>query len=351
MRTRLLAIILLIALSGMMSAQMNPGGLVSSHASTVSAKSTSASGNLLPMTQEQMASKVAIRVNGTELSELDVRREMVTIFPYAMQHNGFPKDVEPQIRKGAVEMIIFEELLYQDAKRRNLTISSEKLASAETAFRKQFPSQAQYQQYINVECKGSTEVLKGKIRRSLLIEKMLKLEVTDKAAVTPAMVREYYEKNGKQYEHGETVNIQTISIIPPAGANKDVLTSAQKKAEETLKQAQQTKSAEQFGLLAEQVSDDDWHTQMGARKTMEVKDLPPMVATAVKSMKVGDVSSLIQVGNAWVIIRLNAHAAAGKTPFDAVQKKLSSDLQKQKTVEARAALNQKLHEGAKIEVL
>jgi parvulin-like peptidyl-prolyl isomerase len=130
-----------------------------------------------------------------------------------------------------------------------------------------------------------------------------------------------------------------------------VLARAQKKAEETLKQAQQTKSAEQFGLLAEQVSDDDWHTQMGARKTMEMKDLPPMVATAAKGMKVGDVSSLIQVGNAWVIIRLNARAMPGKTPFDTVQKKLSTDLQKQKTVEVRTALNQKLHHGAKIEVL
>ena len=351
MRTRSLAIILLIALSGMMSAQMTSGGLVSSHASTVTMKGTSASGNLLPMTQEQMASKIAIRVNGAEVSELDVRREMVTIFPYAMQHNGFPKDVEPQIRKGAVEMIIFEELLYQDAKRRNITISSEKLATAETAFRKQFPSQAQYQQYIKVECKGSAEVLKEKIRRSLLIEKMLKLEVTDKAVVTPAMVREYYDKNGKEYEHGETVDIQTISIIPPPGANQDVLAGAQKKAEETLKQAQQTKSAEQFGLLAEQVSDDDWHTQMGARRTTEMKDLPPMVATAAKSMRVGDVSGLIHVGNAWVIVRLNAHAMPGKTPFVTVQKKLNTDLQKQKTVEVRAALNQKLHQGAKIEVL
>ena len=61
-------------------------------------------------------------------------------------------------------------------------------------------------------------------------------------------------------------------------------------------------------------------------------------------------NAVIQVGNAWVIIRLNAHAMPGKTPFDTVQKKLSSDLQKQKTVEVRAALNQKLHQGAKIEV-
>ena len=43
--------------------------------------------------------------------------------------------------------------------------------------------------------------------------------------------------------------------------------------------------------------------------------------------------------------------AAGKTPFAAVKAKLQSDLQKQKRVELRAALNQKLRKNAKVEVL
>src|SRR4051794_22656129 len=98
MKIRSLAVITLTVLSGMSFAQMP--GLVSSHNATV-LPSTAPTGSMKPMTQEQMASTVAIRVNGTALSEMDVRREMVSIFPYAMQHNGFPKDMEPQIRKGA----------------------------------------------------------------------------------------------------------------------------------------------------------------------------------------------------------------------------------------------------------
>src|SRR5690242_20980429 len=118
MRTLRAVIIFVLGLSCLGLAQMTPGGLVSSH--TPSAKVPPVGSTMVPLTQEQMASKIAIRVNGTGLSELDVRREMVTIFPYATQHNGFPKDMEPQIRKGAVEMIVFEELLYQDAKQRKL---------------------------------------------------------------------------------------------------------------------------------------------------------------------------------------------------------------------------------------
>ena len=70
-----------------------------------------------------MSDKPVARVNGAVLTDRDLLREMYTIFPYAQQHNGFPKAQEAAIRQGALEMIIFEELVYQEAERRKLTIS------------------------------------------------------------------------------------------------------------------------------------------------------------------------------------------------------------------------------------
>ena len=72
----------------------------------------------------QISDKPVVRVNGTVLTDRDLLREMYSIFPYAKQHNGFPKAQEASIRQGALEMIIFEELVYQEARRRNLTIST-----------------------------------------------------------------------------------------------------------------------------------------------------------------------------------------------------------------------------------
>ena len=80
------------------------------------------------------------RVNGAVLTDRDLLREMYAIFPYAQQHNGFPKAQEAAIRQGALEMIIFEELVYQEAVRRKLTVPAEKLNRAEAEFRKQFSS-------------------------------------------------------------------------------------------------------------------------------------------------------------------------------------------------------------------
>ena len=292
-----------------------------------------------------------VRVNGTALTNRDLVREMFAIFPYGKQHNGFPKSMVPEIRKGALEMIIFEELLYQEGLRRKVAIPPASIDRAYAQFRKQFSSPAQFQEYLKFECKGSQQVLRQKIRRSLLIESVLKSEVQDKAVVTTADMRAYYQKNSLQFEHGESFSIQTISIMPPQNAGADVQAEARKRAEEALKQAKATKTYREFGLVAEKMSDDDWHVNLGDRKVVEAAKLPPPVVEAARKLKVGEVSDLIQLGPFYTVIRLNAHTPAGKAKFEDVKTKLRSDLQKAKVEQTRNELNRRLRKTAKVEVL
>src|ERR1035438_485186 len=127
--------------------------------------------NALP----QPTGKPVARVNGTVLTDRDLTREMYTLFPYAAQHNGaVPPELAPQIRQGALKMIVFEELLYQEAVRRQMTVPPAKLQKAESDFRGQFTTPAEYRQFLNQEFQGSEKPLHEKIRRSLLIDAMLK---------------------------------------------------------------------------------------------------------------------------------------------------------------------------------
>jgi parvulin-like peptidyl-prolyl isomerase len=294
--------------------------------------------------------KPAVRVNGAVMTESDVVRQMYTIFPYASQHGGFPKAMEADIRKGAIEMMVFEELLYQEAKRMKIPMTPEQLSRAEAAFRKQLGSGA-YEQFLRTECQGSKQVLREKIRRSLLIEKMIETEVEQKSMVTAVEAKAYYDKTPKQFETLENLRIQTISIIPPQNGGAAVDKEARRRAEEAYKLARETKSYQDFGLLAEKISDDDWRVNMGDRNAVQISTFPPPIVQAAAAMKPGEVSNLIQLGNAYTIFRLVEHKPAGKTPFAAVKEKLRSELQRQKRVELRATLNKKLRANAKIEVL
>jgi parvulin-like peptidyl-prolyl isomerase len=338
--------VVILAGSLMAFGQQPMGGLASSHASSLTKPASTAQSVTAP------TNKPVAKVNGAVVTEVELRREMYTIFPYAQQHNGtFPKDLEPEIRKGALEMIIFEELVYQEAKRLNVIIPAEKLTRSEAAFRKQFQDKEQYNQFLKAECNGSQAVLREKIRRSLLIEKMLKTQVEQKSVITPLEVKAYYDKNVKKYTHGESFAIQTISIIPPENASKEIQQEAYDKIKDGLRLAKATKDYKGFGLLAEQISDDDWRTHLGDRKVMEANALPPEVVKALRAMKVNEISDIVKVDRAYVIVRLNARVPAGTTPFAEVKTKIQSDLQKQKTLATRSALNQKLRTTAKIEVL
>jgi len=296
-----------------------------------------------------VSSNPVAQVNGTVLTQADLVREEFAIFPYAKQHNGIPKDLEPEIREGAMKMMIFEELVYQEALRRKMTVAPTRMKKAETDFRKTFPTPEAYDAFVQSEFHGSQQNVDEKIRRSLLIDTLLRQEVLSKSQVTPVEVRAYYDKNPDRFKVPESYIFQTISSIAPDNATPDQVKASRAKAEKALPEAKAAKTNDAFGLLAEKVSDDDYRVMEGQHNATPVEQLPPPVVQALRTMKVGDVSNVIQLGSAFTIIRLNAHTPAGKQKFADVQAKLTSDLQQNKLNKMRSAFDQKLRQTAKVE--
>ena len=322
------------------------GAQVSSHAPTIFTN-TPAQGTAKPALSA--ASKPVARVNSAVLTDADLVREEYAIFPYAKQHNGIPKEFEKQIRDGALKMLIFEELAYQEAQRRKMTVPAAKLQHAEARFRKQFTTPEEYSAFLQNDFNGSRQALQEKIRRSLLIESFLKIEVENKCTISPAEVRAYYDHNPVRFHHPETFTFQTISILPPANATATQLKEVHTRAESALRQAKETKSAEAFGLLAEKISDDDYRVMMGQHKPLPVEELAPPVLKALRAMRPNDMSDLIQLEQAYTIVRLQVHTPVGQTKFEEVKGQLFTELQRTKKNQIQAALDQKLRQNAKID--
>jgi peptidyl-prolyl cis-trans isomerase SurA len=319
---------------------------VASHAPTTSAKASA-----FQTTTLQPTGKAVAKVNGTILTDKDLLREMYAIFPYAKQHSGFPKAQEAGIRQGALEMIIFEEMVYQEALRRKMTIPAAKIDAGEAAFRQQFETPDLFQQFLQTEMHGSRQQLRAQIERSMLIDQLLKQEVDNKSAITPAQVRAYYDKNGERFRMSESYTFQSISVIPPLKPTPAQAKEAKKKADDAFKQAKATKTYNEFGLLAEKISEDDYRVNMGDHKVVPGDKLPPQITAAFKTMKPDQVSSLIQIETAYTIVRLNAHTLAHKQSYDEVKAQLRTELQKQRYEQLRVGLAKQLRAKSKIEVV
>jgi peptidyl-prolyl cis-trans isomerase C len=298
----------------------------------------------------QPLGRAVVRVNGAVLTDRDLLREMYTIFPYARVHNGFPKGMETGIRDGAMKMMIFEELVYQEAKRRNMSVPAAELTQAQAEFRHQFTSPQQYQQFLQEEFKGSESLLRAKVERSILIDQLLKQEVTDKSVVTLAEEKAYFDQHPERFNQPESFAFQSISILPPPNSSATQLDEARKRAANALRQAQATKSYEQFGTLAESISEDNFRVMMGDHKAADRSKLPPLVVKALLGMQPGQVSGIIEFdANDFTILRLNAHLPAGPPKFETVQDSLRDQLTKEKTEQLRNALATKLSKNARIE--
>jgi parvulin-like peptidyl-prolyl isomerase len=322
------------------------GQMVSAHSSSPTVKPASVAAAPVP------AGKPVARVNGVFLTDRDLLREMYTIFPYARQHKGsFPPELEPEIRKGALKMIIFEELVYQQAQRRGMTVSQAKLDKAVVDFRKQFKNPDDYKNYVKTEGGGSEQTLRAKIRRSILIDQLLRQDVQSKAVVSLAQAKAYYDKNPDQFRMPESFAFQTISVLPPEKATPAQLKEARKRGDDALKQAKATKDYETFGVLAEKISEDDYRVMMGDHHAVERDKLPPDVVKVLLAMQPGQVSDLLQFGGNYTVIRLNAHIPAGMRTFDQVKDSLQQNMQQQKQEQLRVSLDKKLRTNAKVEEL
>lgn len=320
--------------------------LASSHAAAATAAPLSVTAQAEPQ------GKPVARVNGALLTDRDLLREEYTIFPYARQHNGVPAGMEADIRAGALKMIEFEELVYQEAVRRGMTVSPERLQKAQAEFRKQFAGPQQYNEVLQSEFKGSPAALRSKIRRSLLIEDLLKREVDDKSSISAAQAREFYEKNPQRFQYPEAFAFQSISILPPANANPAQVKEARKRADDALRQAKAAKSYDEFGQLAEKISDDDFRVMMGEHQAADRSKLPAAIVNALASMQPGQVSGLIEFdANQYTIVRLKEHISAGQRTFEQVEPSLREWLKKQKAEQLRHDLNARLRKNAKVEEL
>lgn len=312
--------------------------------------------------QPQPRAKPVARVNGAVLTDVDLLREMYAIFPYARQHNGsFPKAMAADIRRGALNMIEFEELVYQEAVRRHMTIAPERLAKAEREFQQQFSTEQEYREFLKSETNGSLSAMRARIARSLLIEDLLKIEVKDKSHVSLAEARTYYREHPAQFRLPESYALQTITIMPPVRPsrtqpNPPPPTPAQLKemrtrTEAALRQAQATKTYEQFGSLAEKISEDDYRVMMGDHKPVAAKDLPLEILAAVSKMQPGQISGVIHAEDAYAIVRLNAHTPERMQSFSEMSSQLRGQLQGKKQETLRHQLNAKLRKTARIEEL
>ena len=298
-----------------------------------------------------VAESIVARVNGAGLSQRDLQHEMQSLFPYSDVHKGrVPGKYSAEVRQKALQQIIFDELVHQEALRRKMTISTSIYADILKQAKGRFPSKTEYEAYAAQEY-GSTRGFEKQIRRGILIALLVDREITQKARLTDAQLRQFYAANQKRFQKPESIWVQSISFNFPENATPAQRAQARQRAATILPNAKAAKSLEEFGQLAENYSEDDWRIMMGDHRWLHRGRLPAAVEDAAFRMKKDETSEIIETTEAFVIVRVNGKQAATRIPFSQVSKSLREDMEKAKLLDLRTQFEKQLRSRYKVKEL
>ena len=291
------------------------------------------------------------RVNGVALTEAQLNQEMQRLFPYYTIHGGrVPPGAEKELRQKAVHDLVLHELVYQEARRRHLQVPSLTWQKRLRQIRGGFPSPQAYEAAAT-KTYGSVAAYERSLRRAMLVEQLWDAEVTRKSVVTAQAVRAYYQSHKAQFVRPEAVRLQTITIAFPASATAEQKQEAHRIAEQVLVKAKAAKKYDEFGALAEQLSQDDWRVMMGDHGWVHRGTVTPDLEQVVFSMKGGETSGVVESPSGYIILRANEFQPKRQMSLAEMSASIRQRLETQRREKRSKEFEQLLLSKAEIQML
>lgn len=271
----------------------------------------------------QEGNDIVAVVNGIQLKEADLNQEFRKLLPENRNfHGNLSAEKTEKLRAEALQKLIDAELQYQDALARGIKLGEDEYKAQIQKISSNFPDKEQFEAAVAASGFDQKSFARF-VERSLLSERLRIAEVDDKALVSDAMVKNYYEQNASRYKKPEEYRASQILIKVDPSANNEERATARVKTEAILKKLKDKKD---FADIAAQESDDLTRIKGGdigyfhAGQTIEEFD------AAIAKMKVGEISDIIETIYGFHLIKLTEKRAPRQIPFDEVSNKIKMKL-------------------------
>ena len=306
-----------------------------------------------PATEEIDPEKVIVTVNGNPLREKQIDVEInrrVASQSARMAAMGWPSDesskkmMRDHYRDGVVDLLIERELVSEQLKANNITVIP---ADADARFLEvvknvgKTPEEAEQ----DITKQGMTLAdVKNEIYWQVCVEKLYASKPENKP-VTEEDAKKFYDDNPQYFEQPEQVQASHI-LIKTEGLDEAGKAQAKAKIEGLLKEIREGKD---FAELAKANSDCPSKERGGDLGLFGRGQMVKPFEDAAFSMKVGDVSDVVETQFGYHIIKLTDHKDAKKYTFDEMKSKIIEELTRQKVSQFWDGYRTEMKSNAKIE--
>ncbi len=262
--------------------------------------------------------KIVATVNGTMITNNILLAGINEKLPLISIHTRVSEKRYKEIRKQVLNEIIDDELLYQEAKLKNILIDKNALNYQINMMKTAYPSEKIFKQELK-KTGSSYKQWVNKIKRRLLINQLIKEEVVDKITITGHDIQFYYENNKYKFKIPEQMKLLHILISVPPGGMREGWQAGLEKADSIY---QRIINGEDFSTMAQNVSDDTSSSKKGgAIGWLHVGQLLPELDKIAVQLEIGQVSKPIRTIYGYHIIKLIGRKPAKQLTIEEVGKK------------------------------
>jgi peptidyl-prolyl cis-trans isomerase SurA len=205
----------------------------------------------------------------------------------------------------------------------------------------------QFQAYVREKSGQPYEDYKNEMRNKLLIDRVIRQEVSSNIKFTRADLEKYYNEHHSDFQREERVFLADI-YVSTVGKDAAGQVAAERKARDLVVRA---RKGEKFSEMAQTNSDDANAQGGGAMPPMKKEDLRKEIQDAVWSQPRGYVTDALKLdNNGFYLFKVEDHQKAGLAQFEEVQNEVENRLYGPKMDPAIRTYLTKLRQNAFLEI-
>jgi peptidyl-prolyl cis-trans isomerase SurA len=180
------------------------------------------------------------------------------------------------------------------------------------------------------------------VKKQLIIGSLINSFVDSRITLLAEEVESYYHEHARDYSSPEEVTLSEIMI--PIGGNDGQAESL------AIEYRKRLLKGESFAALASQYSKGPTASKGGGIGTYQVAKLSPQITDAIASVKEGEISEVVKIGDGYLIFRVDARKASVIRPLEEVRNEIKSILFQRKQRPEMERFVAQLKEDAYIQI-
>jgi len=164
---------------------------------------------------QRMFAGLALLLAATMLAACASGGSVATVNGQPISRADFEKKLESSpVARNVLQQMVQEALIAQYAKNNNITVSDAEIDQRESDLKQNFPN-GSWDEMLKARNLSENDV-KTALREQIILDKALAKDVT----ITPAQVKQYFDKNHAAFDKPEQVQARHILVSDLATANK-----------------------------------------------------------------------------------------------------------------------------------